>query len=661
VVNLLLSNIRTRSFRSRNSQNFFTAILVDDRLNHSVGKLIMAYNIAGISREVSRVLRQNIGQIIAVHLAYVALGVILFTPLVGIAGKLLLRFSGQTVVADQDIIYFLLTPSGMVALILFSGLLITILAFEQASMMLVCGYAMRGLHIGVMQSLHFTARRALRIFSFTNQLVVRLLAITLPFLATGGAVGWMLVTDYDINYYLAEKPPEFLFAVALIGLLLLVMLVLLVRRLLAWSLALPLILFAGVSPSRSFSESKNLTEGHQRLFLLTLGIWASAAFLLGAIVLGSVQFLGAKLAPLFLNSINWLVVILGALVALWSLGNLLVTTFASGSFASLLMTLYERYGPGLELNGLAQKLQSRQWRLTAPRLALVLIISAAGAVFVGSWLLNDIQTKNDNVVIIAHRGAAGKAPENTLASVQEAIRDGADWIEIDVQESSDGEVVVIHDSDFMKLAGVNLKVWDATLKQLKEIDIGSWFAPDFSAERIPTLLEVLEKTRGQARVMIELKYYGHDQQLEQRVVDIVEQAEMVNDVAVMSLKYDGVRKVRELRPDWVVGLLSAQAIGNLAKMDVDFLAVNIGMATPHFIKNAQLAGKQVFAWTVNDQIAMSRMMSLGIDGVITDEPELARNVLAERSDMSTVERLLMHTAVLLGRPVPEKIYRDQSP
>ena len=621
----------------------------------------MAHSIAGISKEVSRVLHQNSGQIIAVHLTYVALGVILFTPLVGIAGKLLLRLSGQTALADQDIIYFLLTPSGIVALILFSALLITIIAFEQASMMLVCGYAIRGLHIGVIQSLHFTARRAICIFSFTNQLVVRLLAVALPFLATGGAVAWILITDYDVNYYLAEKPPDFLFAVTIIGLLLLVMFVLLVRRLLAWSLALPLILFSGVSPANSFVESKNLTEGHQRLLLLTLGIWALAALLLGVILLGSVQFLGSKLVPLFFNSIDWLVVILGALVALWSFGNLLVTTFTSGSFASLLMTLYERYGKGLETNDLVHKQQSWQWRMTAPRLALLLITSTVVAVFVGSWLLNDIQTKNDNAVIIAHRGAAGKAPENTLASIQQAIRDGADWIEIDVQESSDGEVVVIHDSDFMKLAGVNLKVWDATLKQLKEIDIGSWFGPDFSAERIPTLQEVLEETRGQARVMIELKYYGHDQQLEQRVVDIVEQAEMVKDVAVMSLKYDGVRKVRELRPNWVVGLLSAQAIGNLTKIDVDFLAVNIGMATPRFTKNAQLAGKQVFVWTVNDQISISRMMSLGIDGVITDEPELARNVLAERSNMSMVERLLMHTAVLVGRPVPGKIYRDQSP
>ena len=620
----------------------------------------MANNISAISREVLKVLRKGIGKIFAIHLAYVALGVILFTPLVGIVGKLLLQLSGKTMLSDQDIIYFLLTPSGIAALILFAALLITIMAFEQASMMAVCGCSLKGLHTGVMQPLYFTARRAAKIFSFTIHLIARLLIIILPFLAAGGAVAWFLITDYDINYYLSQKPPEFLIAALLIGILLAAMLAILIPKLLSWSLTLPLILFGGVSPSSSFKESRKLTKGHQRLLLLTFGIWGVTALLLGAIVLGTIKFLGSNIAPIFFNSLNLLVVVLGALVAIWSLGNLFITTFTSGSFASLLVILYKRYGAGLDISDLTQEKRGRQWRMTTPRLALLLVACGGIAVIVGTSLLNDIRT-DDNVTIIAHRGAAGKAPENTLASIRQAIKDGADWIEIDVQETVDGEVVVIHDSDFMKLAGVNLKVWDGTLEQLKEIDIGSWFDPEFSAERVPTLAEVLEEARGKAQVMIELKYYGHDQQLEQRVVDIVEQANMVSDVAIMSLKYDGIQKVRTLRPDWVVGLLSAKAIGDTAKLDVNFLAVNMAMATPRFISNAQSAGKQLFVWTVNDQVSMSRMMSLGVDGIITDEPELAREVLAERAEMSSVERLLIHTAVLVGRPIPQKEYRDQSP
>ena len=621
----------------------------------------MTNSIAVLCRDVSNVLRKSIGQIFTTHIAYAALGVALFTPLVGFIGQLLLSLSGQSVLSDLDIAYFFLTPTGMAAVILFGALLITILVFELASFMAICAGSVQGLHIGIMSSLYFTARRAKKIFLFAIRLVIRVLVIVLPFLAVGAAIAWFLITDHDINYYLSEKPPVFLAAVVIIGLLLLTMFAVLIRKLLAWSLALPLLLFTGVSPARSFVESENLTQSNRRLFLMALGIWALAGLLLGAVLLGSVHFLGARLVPLFFDSINLLVLLLGGLVALLSLGNLLVTTLAFGTFACLLVILFDQYGPDIKaFDPTDSNKQGRRLRMTASRFALLLIGSTAVAILLGTWLMNDIQT-HDNVAVIAHRGAAGKAPENTLASIHQAMNDGADWIEIDVQETMDGEVVVIHDSDFMKLSGKDLKVWNSTLEELREIDVGSWFGPEFSAERVPTLAQVLEETRGQSSVLIELKYYGHDQELEQRVVDIVEKAGRVNDVAVMSLKPGGIKKFHALRPDWVVGLLSSKAIGNLLDLDMDFLAVNMGMATPGFIRSAHSAGKQVFVWTVNDQVSMSRMMSLGVDGIITDEPELARNVLADRSKLSSIERLLIHTAVLLGEPIPQRTYRDQSP
>ena len=620
----------------------------------------MTDTITTIWKKVLKTLGQSTGRIFTTHLAYVALGTLLFTPLVGIVGRFLLRLSGHSMLSDFDIAYFLLTPLGMTALILLAAILITILVFEQASLMAINAGSLQGVHITTMSALYFTAGRAKRIFFFAIQLVVRVLIIVLPFLAVGGAVAWFLLTDYDINYYLAEKPPVFLAAAAIIGLLVLAMLVLLLRKLLSWSLALPLLLFSNVSPTASFHESESLTLGDRRLFIITLGTWGMAALLLGSVVLGSVELLGSKLVPLFSDSITWLVPVLGGLVALWSLGNLLVTTLTAGSFASLLLTLYERSGAEISSAGLAGSEQSRLKGINGPRFVLLLIGCTAVAVLVGSWLLNGIQVK-DNVQVIAHRGAAGKAPENTLASIRQAIKDNTDWVEIDVQESGDGEIVVIHDSDFMKLAGVDTKIWGGTLKQLQEIDIGSWFDPKFSAERVPTLAEVLEEVRGKARLLIELKYYGHDQQLEQRVARIVEQADMVDNVAVMSLKHEGIKKFHALRPDWSTGLLLTKAIGNLSDLEVNFLAVNMAMATPGFIRRIQSADKQVFVWTVNDQVSMSRMMSLGVDGIITDEPELARTVLAERAEMNSIERLLIHTAVLIGRPVPQRTYRDQSP
>jgi glycerophosphoryl diester phosphodiesterase len=188
--------------------------------------------------------------------------------------------------------------------------------------------------------------------------------------------------------------------------------------------------------------------------------------------------------------------------------------------------------------------------------------------------------------------------------------------------------VVVHDSDFMKLAKNDLKVWDGTLAQIQAIDIGSWFSSDFSDERVPLLKDVLKAAKGKAKVVIELKYYGHDQHLEQRVIDIVEEMDMVNDTAIMSLKYERIQKVRKLRPDWTIGLLSAQVLGNMNAIDTDFLAVNASMAKPAFIRTSQEAGKKVFVWTVNDKMSMFKLMSLGVDGIITDEPALARRVIA---------------------------------
>jgi glycerophosphoryl diester phosphodiesterase len=604
-------------------------------------------------------LRKSIVQIFTTHLAYIALGVTLFTPLIGMLGHLLLKLSGKSALSDLDIAWFLLSPVGMVALIVMAALLIAILAFEQASMMAISAGAVRGMHIGTLQALHFTARRATRIFHFTIHLVARLLIITLPFLAAAGAIAWLLLTDYDINYYLSEKPPVFILAAAAIAMLLLAMLVVLVRKLPGWSLALPLVLFTDIPPARSFVESNSLVEGHKRRVVTALLGWAVATLLLGAIIMACVQLLGSLLAPLFFDSIKLLVMVLGGVVALWSLANLAATTLTSGSFAALVVILFERYG-AITTSDLTDKQSPQLWRMTAPRLALLLIVAVTAAAVAGSWLINGIQTQ-DNVLVIAHRGAAGKAPENTLASIRQAIEDGADMIEIDVQESNDGEVVVIHDSDFMKLSGNDLKVRDGSLKQIQEIDIGSWFDPGFSAERVPTLAQVLEMARGKVRVIIELKYYGHDQQLEQRVVQSVEKAGMVDDIVIMSLQYKGIEKIRALRPEWGIGLLSTKAVGNLANLDLDFLAVNMSMATSGFIRRTHAGRKHVYVWTVNDAVSISRMISLGVDGIITDEPEIARKVVTERSGLSTVERLLIHTAILFGRPIPPRIYRDESP
>ncbi|MFG0335843.1 MAG: glycerophosphodiester phosphodiesterase, partial [Maioricimonas sp. JB049] len=164
----------------------------------------------------------------------------------------------------------------------------------------------------------------------------------------------------------------------------------------------------------------------------------------------------------------------------------------------------------------------------------------------------------------------------------------------------------------------------------------------------PTLMEVLETCRGRIGVNIELKYYGHDVDLERKVVELVEQTGMTDQVVIMSLEARALRRIRTLRPGWTVGLLTAVAAGDLTRADADFLAVSTRLATSAFIRAAHRRGKKVHVWTVNDAHSMSTLISRGVDNIITDEPALARRVLEERARLSPVERALLELTILFG-------------
>nr|WP_302477142.1 glycerophosphodiester phosphodiesterase [Ruegeria arenilitoris] len=395
-------------------------------------------------------------------------------------------------------------------------------------------------------------------------------------------------------------------------------------------------------------------EGKRGRLKIELAIW----LILRVIIAGLIAWVAGLLfaiVPLQGASHLRLALVYSLLVAgVWSVAGLVLAATALGALAVLLDGFFEirtEEPPHPEPGSL--------------RIPLFAILGAAAvAVLVGLWfgqhLLERIQAP-DRAEVIGHRGAAALRPENTMASVLKAIEDGADWVEIDVQESADGEVIVAHDSDFMKLAGVNLKVWDATMEDIAQIDIGSWFGPEYADERTPTLREVLEAAKGKSKVIIELKYYGHDVDLENRVAVIVEELQMQDDIATMSLKYPAVQKMKKLRPDWRAGVLAATAVGDLTGLEGDFIAVNAAMATPGLVRSVHDAGKDIYVWTVNDPLQMSAMASMGVDGLITDRPAMANEVLRLRAEMGPAERLLLWLATTFGMSVDTQAMRDESP
>ena len=185
---------------------------------------------------------------------------------------------------------------------------------------------------------------------------------------------------------------------------------------------------------------------------------------------------------------------------------------------------------------------------------------------------------DEHIVVVAHRGYSRVAPENSMSAFRKAIEVGADVIELDVQETSDGVIVVCHDRDLMRLAGDSRAIADITFAELRKLDIGRRFSPEFAGERIATLDEVIALARGKIKLQIELKYYGKDHGLAEKVADLIRREDFEAQCEVSSLDYDGLMKAKRHNPRLKVVALVTYAVGDPGRLDVDGLSVNTSVS-----------------------------------------------------------------------------------
>ena len=152
---------------------------------------------------------------------------------------------------------------------------------------------------------------------------------------------------------------------------------------------------------------------------------------------------------------------------------------------------------------------------------------------------------DSTVEVTAHRGGARIAPENTISAMEAAVNALADYAEIDVQETRDGEIVLLHDTNLSRVTGVDAKIWDLTYAEVSQLDAGIKFHKKFRGEKIPSLGEVLDYCRGKIRLNIELKYNGHNPDIVPKVVRLIEEHDFVDSCVITSMNYSFLEQVKD--------------------------------------------------------------------------------------------------------------------
>lgn len=295
--------------------------------------------------------------------------------------------------------------------------------------------------------------------------------------------------------------------------------------------------------------------------------------------------------------------------------------------------------------GLIKPLRQSPKRLILCIPILLLLLSLYGET---TFLNGSLYVSEDSPIeIVAHRGGALLAPENTLAALDAAISSGAEYAEIDVQQTKDGELIVLHDSNYKRIAGVNKNVWEITFQECQNYNAGN-------GERIPRLEDMIIKAKGKIRLMIELKNNSRQNRMTESVIQLIQQCDFDSQCLLASMDYELLKEVKELAPHIQTVFITAVAYGNFKDMDAaDMLSVEASFALPKLKTELDHLGKPLYVWTVNSKASMMNVLSLHPQGIITDDPYWAQDMLDTKGQNSFLNKLADGILSLLSILSPE--------
>lgn len=582
-------------------------------------------------------------------LAFQLLNFILLAPLATAALHYFLTRWGRASVGNFEIAAFLLTGPGLLALVASSLISLVTLYFEIAGIMRLIANP----RLVWWQGLLTTTGKLHQIILLGLRQLLVFFAVALPFLAVVGLAYVTLWGGRDIYPLVVLKPPAFWIGGGIAAASVLGYALVAGRLALRWLFALPALLFEPVAgPSGALTLSWERTRGRMPRIIAVLAGLLLLEFLVSVAVLGGLKWVSDAILERLGTS---LVVALPATVSLVVVHGLLATALSMLGVIALvavILALYrETAGSSLMLVAPASDQSPRTFLPSMPWLLGGGLVVLVGVVAYGSREALQSLRFGDKMEITAHRAGAAHAPENTIAALRGAVADRADWAEIDVVRTADDRLVVMHDTDLVRVGGGDRRrVRQVTLAEIEAIDVGSQFSPEFAGERIPTFEAFLAAASEEPiRLNVELKPRGADdvEPLTRKVVEAIQQAGMVDRCRICSQSYPAIQLAREIEPRFQIGFIAATALGDLSTLDVDYLMVSTKMATRRLVRHARLREMDVHVWSIKDTNLVAPLLDLGVANIITDQPAEIRARLDEIRALDPVDRLFLRVRTAL--------------
>jgi len=586
-------------------------------------------------------LRKKVKPVVGFEVWFSLIYTVVLAPITAWLLNKLLVPGGPLAVSNEGIITFILSPPGVLFLLLSIAFFIGLAFLEQVGLMVISLAAIEGRVLSASSALWESLAHFLPIIRSGLLQAMVYAAASLPFLAAGALTYISFLGEHDINYYLSEQPWQWWTALVICGIIFASYLVVAAYLYIRCLFTVPVLIFEKARPVAALKKSWERTRS--RVFALGMpqAVWwifILIASIVSTLVLKTFFAYVLVHAGLKLAIILPLVVIALAVIVITDISWI---NIGKAVHMFLIIDFYRE----TVTNKINVHKESRVLKKLSPSILKKIVwvgvcFALVTAIISGVAFLKNLNFDR-HIAVTAHRGSSLKAPENTMSALRQAIADGADYAEIDVQTTADGVVVLMHDADLMRIASVNRRIQDTRFEDLKEIDIGSWFSGDFSNERTATLDEVIKLVNGRMKLNIELKYNRPDPGLVKKVGNIIRSNGFSGKCVITSLDNGELKKFRKSFPEVKTGLIIFRALGSLTKTEFDFLSIQAKKATSRLVKNAHQNGKEIHVWTVNDLQTALSMIEVGVDNIITDKPDFIRNLLRTWNDFTDTEKIAL--------------------
>lgn len=590
----------------------------------------------------------NIWTLVGFESLFKVLSLAIFTPLFFNLFNLIMKFRGFKYLSFENIGAFLLNPKTFLWLLLLIILLTIYTMFDITTIIIILDESYNKRKIKVIDAVRISLRKCRQVFFPTNILLSFMVLFLIPFLNIGLAssfVSTIRIPEFIMEFIMQNN----LFLGILIGVVLILSIILF-----RWIYAIHYFVLEDINFFKAKKKSILLSKKNhlQDLLIIIVVQLISVIVYFVFVLLGivAISFINQVCDVLWLKSFTMSIIWVFIVISFW-LFAMLATPIAYATISSLFY--YNKEKKKEEIKVIERVKYDCDVKINKKIKVIsffaVLLAIMGSSIFIygvdkGKFNLNIEHVRK--IEVTAHRGSSVKYPENTMLAFRKAKEEGADFIELDVQETKDGQLIVMHDSNFKRTTGLNKNTWELDLEEVKKLDAGSYFSREFAGEKIPTLEEVVIFAKeNNVKLNIELKPSGHEHNLEQKVVDLINYYDFKDDCVVTSGVYEVLQNVKKCDSLITTVYVMCLAYGDITALkDADHFSVEESSVRKSMVKKIHQEGKKIMVWTVNSEDKVLRMIDLDVDNIITDNIKQTKDVIYANKTSNIIQEFVKSLA-----------------